>query len=46
VGGGVTVGVGVSGTITTLSVEVAVVAGAEEHAARKIKRDEARRCLI
>jgi len=46
VGDGVTDGVGVSGTITTLILEVGVAAGAEEHATRKIKRNKARRCFM
>jgi len=41
-----TVGVGVSGTIMTLKVEVGVAAGGEEHDARKIKREETRRGFI
>jgi len=43
VGDGRTVGVGVSATMTTLKVEVGVTAGAEEHAAKKIKRRKTRR---
>jgi hypothetical protein len=38
--------VGVSGTITTLSVEVGVAKGAVEHAARKISRDKTSRCFM
>ena len=45
-GDGMIVGVGVSGTMTTLNVEVGVAAGAEEHAARRIKRRKARRCFM
>jgi len=46
VGNGITVGVGVSGIITTLNVEVGVAAGTGEHAARKIKRKEVRHCFM
>jgi hypothetical protein len=43
VGDGVTDGVGVSGTMTALSVETGGATDNEEHAARKIKRNKARR---
>jgi hypothetical protein len=46
VGGGVTDGVGVSATMTTLNVEAGVAAGREEHATRKIKREKAKHCFI
>jgi len=46
VGGGVTVGVGVSGTMTAFSVAVGFTAGAEEQAARKIKMSRPMRCFM